>query len=68
MENVYQQKVRHQHRELKKHRGGVSKITPPPYIAAVLEKSAGGYFIFADPGEILIIKQFEVSVWKNGEK
>ena len=48
--------------------GGTSKITPPPYIAAVLEKSAEGYFIFADPGEILIIKQFEVSVWKNGEK
>ena len=48
--------------------GGTSKTTPPPYIAAVLEKSAGGYFIFADPGEILIIKQFEVSVWKNGEK
>lgn len=48
--------------------GGTSKIAPPPYIAAVLEKSAEGYFIFADSGEILIIKQFEVSVWKNGEK
>nr|DAL73482.1 MAG TPA: hypothetical protein [Caudoviricetes sp.] len=41
MENVYQQKVRHQHRELKKHRGGLENYTPSMHRAGP-RKICGG--------------------------
>ena len=44
MENVYQQKVRHQHRELKKHRGGLENYTPSMHRAGP-QKICGGNFV-----------------------